>query len=505
VVEVAVSTTIRYDDRLCGRGKTTDIRKTINESSEKYLVVSPTMELNVQQAAQIADSVQIDSSQITKGNTVGQKLTETVRDTKVRNIIATHRGLSSLINIMREEAFSTLERHHLVLDEEFTECTKELTFKVGHEVAYLLLEWCSIDLSDYSDDVYGVTDGPDSKLEAIAFEASDCDVLNGSKQLGQLAKHIIDPLYRTFILETGHQSLKSAVENKRSASFTLVSFLCPTAFAEFKSVTCLSAFFRQTEFALASSALGVEFQDITPVVKSPTFANSERLHIHYMTERKWSSERRKLVDDEDVSNMDKVIKFMKQQVGNEPFIFNANTEDRNRLKGWKQAELVVETHGRNDLRHHTKAAFLGSRNASPQLSLMLDALGVDRSQIDAARTLLAGFQLFMRSNLREEQSEQRVDIYCVDKQMVDFMLKVFPKAHVTMHDIGLLDRKLNDGRRLNEGGARPGSGRKAKYPPEFEARHKKAYQRYKSSTEMPLPPEEWLASTKKEKLSLDPA
>ena len=497
-----MSTTINYDSRLCGRGKTTDLHSRINESSEQYLISSPTLELNRQQAAAINDSVQIDSSKTTKGETVGPALLEAISDPKVRNIIATHIGLSGLITAMLEEPFRTLERHHLVLDEEFTECTKELTLKVGYEVAYLLLEWMSLAPSEHGANLFDVTASPDSRLNEIAYEASDCDVLNGSKQLKQIAKHVTDPLYRTLILEAGKEALESAVENKRSASFTLVSCLCPTAFIEFKSVTCLSAFFLETEFALVSKALGVKFQDVSPPVKATSFANSHRLHIHYVTNSKWTSERRNLTDDDKSSNMDKVAEFIKGQMNSAPFIFNANQDDRKRLDGWKQSELVVETHGRNDLRHYTKAAFLGSRNVSPQLGSMLDALGVDRAQIDLARTLLAGFQLFMRTNLREEASTERVDIYCMDKLMVDFMLRVFPQATVDLHDIGLLDRKLDDERRHNEGGARPGSGRKSKYPHYFEKRHKRAYQRHARDTENPMTHEDWFSH--KARQSRDP-
>lgn len=118
---------INYHCRLFDRRKATNLHRRMTASSEHCLIVSLTLELNAQQAAAINDSVQIDSSQTTKGETVGSALLEAISDPKIRNIIATHIKLPGLITAMRDEPFRTLERHHLVLNEEFTDCTKELS------------------------------------------------------------------------------------------------------------------------------------------------------------------------------------------------------------------------------------------------------------------------------------------------------------------------------------------------------------------------------------------
>lgn len=466
--------TLNYDERLCGRGKTTDLWKRINESDEQFLVVSPTLQLNNQQADGIADCRRIDTETTKSDETVREALLDAIGDNQHRSIVATHRSLPALIRDMREEAFRSLGNYNLVLDEAFTDSVAEMTFTFGHEIATLLLdEWVDIRPSDLWPDVWEVADSGSDRLLELASEETGCSVLNNSKELQKFASKVLDPLYRTFIHKTGLGKLQAEKNNKRLARFTVVSFLCPTAFADFKSVTCLSAFFQDTEYALIASALGVDFLNTTPDSTCPTYANSKRLTIHYVTERKWTSEYRQLLDEDGRSNIGKLTEFIRERMGSSPFIFNAHRDDRPLLDGWEKAELVTETHGRKDLRHHTKAAFLGSRNATPELGVLLSAMEVRRDEIDSARTLLAGYQLFMRTNLRQESSTEEVEIYCTDRNMVDFMLKVFPDAAVKFHDMVLQDKKLGDRRKFNPGGAREGAGAKAKYPGFFEERHKK--------------------------------
>lgn len=485
--------TLQYDDRLCGRGKTTDLWKRVNKSKEQFLVVSPTVELNKQQAEGIENCRRIDSDTTSGTERVRKELLEAMHDGKQRNILATHRALPVLIRSMNEDAFSSLGHYHLVLDEAFSDCTNEVSYNFGHEMATLLVkDWTYIEQTPKWPDVLEVSGSLNPRLQQLAEETTGCSVLGDADQLRRMATRILDPLYRTFIHRRGYEALKGAVEDSRTAAFTLVSFLCPTAFAKFKSVTCLSAFFRETEYALVSEALGVQFSNISPPEAPTTYANSARLHIHHFTEHKWTTGRRQLLDEQGRSNIDKVQAFIKEDVGENPIIYNAHKEDRKQLEAWKSGELVTETHGRNDLRHHTKAAFLGSRNASPQLALLLRAMKVSRHQIDSARTLLAGFQLFMRTNLREEADNQIVDIYCADMLMVNFMLRVFPDAIIQRHEIQLQDKVLEDRRQFNEGGAREGAGRKPEYPRHFSESDKRSYRRHLEGTENPMSRDDWL-------------
>lgn len=490
--------TLQYDDRLCGRGKTTDLWKRINESTDQFLVVSPTVELNKQQADGIKDCRRIDNETTSGTERVRTELLEAISDGKQRNIVATHRSLPVLIRAMREDGFKPLENYHLVLDEAFTDCTSEVSYTFGYEMAALLLnDWTYFDQSEAWPNVYEVTGSLSPRLQQLADKDTGCSILDGADSLRKMASRILDPLYRTFIHRQGFEALRGAGEDRRTATFTLVSFLCPTAFGDFKSVTCLSAFFRDTEYALVSQAMGVRFANISTPDVSATYANSERLRIHYFTDDKWTSGRRRLLDEAGRSNMDKVQAFIRKEVGNSPIIYNAHTDDRKQLENWSAGELVTETHGRNDLRHHTKAAFLGSRNASPQLALLLKAMKIDRHQIDSARTLLAGFQLFMRSNLREEADEQIVDIYCTDKLIANFMLKVFPSAQMQHHDIGLQQQKLEDRRQFNEGGTREGAGRKPMYPGYFTESNKRGYRRYVRNMESPLSHDDWYSEKRR--------
>jgi hypothetical protein len=178
------------------------------------------------------------------------------------------------------------------------------------------------------------------------------------------------------------------------------------------------------------------------------------------------------------------------------FIYNANEADRDFYNGLVNGELVTETHGRNDLRKYTCAVYLSSRNLHGLEGSLVAQAGIPRNDIDVARGVLAGYQFFMRTALRDSKSMEPIHIYCADSRMVDFMLKTFPYAIVRKHAASLQIKNLDDGREVN-GGAREGAGRRPIYPGYFTEADKKRYKRamHKLTNGVPSPsPSEWFAT-----------
>lgn len=467
--------TIQTDSRPCGRGKSTDMRKEINGSQDRYEVISPTKKLNQEQSEGIPDSVRVDSTTTLGSVRVVEQLHDEIANELSRVICTTHVSGLAYLKAVHGGACRRKEDLHLIIDEALEESIQEAAIKVGKDAGHIFLSKLIFKPWSRNSDVYEVTPKEGGGLEELASGLSGCDILNSSEQLKLVSQRIVNPLYVTLMSRIAFERFQSKLVENGTASFGCVSLLRPELFADYKSTRCSAAYFEMTEFAIAMSYQGVNFDDVSPPTVS-TYKNSERLHIHYFTEEVWTRSLRIRKDSSGVPNMKKVVNYIGRELGGGEFIFNANSEDREALEEIPGAELVVETHGRNDLRHIKQAAFLGSRNLSPFVGEIISQLGIPREAVDRARGVLAGYQFFMRSNLREEESTDPVDIYCCDRRMVDFMLEVFPEAEVTKHDIGLQYENLNDARGAN-GGRRKGAGRKSSYPNYFTEADKKAYKR----------------------------
>ncbi|MBG56795.1 MAG: hypothetical protein CMK46_00720 [Porticoccus sp.] len=476
IIEEVNLKTMQVDSRLCGRGKSTDMRKEINESKDSYKVLSPTKMLNKEQSEGLIDSLRIDSTTTNGGMQVTEQLQDVLSNALARVTCTTHVSGLAYLKAVYGGFYDPVDDLHLIIDEALESSIQEAAINVSKDAGHLFLSKLSFRPWHRNSDVFEISPKGGEGLENIASGSSGCDILNSSEQLRLVSQRIVNPLYATLIPRVAFERFQSKLVDKGTASFGCVSLLRPELFANYKSVRCLSAFFDRSEFAIAMSYQGVSFDDVSPVTPT-TYRNSERLHIHYLTDEVWTRSLRIRKDSKGVPNMKKVMDFIAGELEGGEFIFNANAEDREALKERLGQEAVVETHGRNDLRHIKKAAFLGSRNLSPFEGEIISQLGIPRDEVDIARGVLAGYQFFMRSNLRVMDSADPVDIYCCDRRMVDFMLDVFPDAQVTKHDIGIQYENLSDARGFN-GGRRSESGRKALYPVYFSESEKRAYRRY---------------------------
>lgn len=486
-----------YDDRLCGLGKSSDTRKIINSSSERYLIVSPTIALNIEQHANIEGSQRIDSESATKGKTMKDRLEEALlNDTKV--ICTTHTSLKSILKHSDNKGLAnSLSEVNLVIDEELTETIEPNSISVCKDSYPLLLSKIEIKPWSKNRNIYEVSAKDHAGIEEIAYGKSACDIIGSSGMLKKILRKVINPLYLTLIPKSSHDYFILQLKEKGWAQFSTISLLRADSFDRFRAVKTLSAYFPITEYALAMSFQGVKFRNATPQT-STTYRNSKRLHIHYLTDENWTKALRDRADCEEVTNITKVANFIKNELGGKSFIFNANTDDREIFSNIPNSRLVKETHGRNDLRGITNAVYMSSRNLSTRDGKLFEQMGISRGDIDTSRGILAGYQFFMRTALRDPTSKESVNIYCGDKRLTDFMLQVFPNAKVTKHEINLQFEKLDDKRKEN-GGKRSGAGRKSTYPNYFKEADKKAYRRYKAKTTKAMSADEWYAALRAEK------
>lgn len=482
---------IEADSSLCGRGKSTEARRHINQSEDSFVMASPTLRLNKEHADNIEFSLCIDSNTVRGTQSVSDCLYDAVLDGAARVLCTTHASAKVLLSAAYDLVSDTKAGFHLVIDEAMEGAIKDAEITIDKAVWPVLDAMLVFTPWQNNPHVYEVSTKDDGGLVELASGKSECEVLGTSPRLKEVAQHIIDPLYLTLIPRKTYERFHCKLAECGQGLFSCVSLIRRGCFEGFKSVKCLSAFFPRTEFAMALSFQGVSFSDVTPPEQSGVHANSHRLHIHYFTEETWTRTLRERADSKGVSNNRKVLDFIRTDVGDRKLIYNTAVPDRDEAEALlSTGVLVTETHGCNDYRDYDCAAFLGSRNLSPEGGRIVEALGISREAIDMARGGLAGYQFFMRTDLRNEDSERRVDIFCCDRRMVDFMLDVFPDATVTKHDLGLQYEKLEDARKSN-GGSREGSGRTSPYPPHFTDSDKRAYRRYRRSGG-DLSPDVWI-------------
>ena len=260
----------------------------------------------------------------------------------------------------------------------------------------------------------------------------------------------------------------------------------------------LGSHFQQTEFAILMRLNGEDtskFENRAPAFSC--YPNSDRLTIKYYTPagqgerpRNWSrmlsmcssntigtSNAESVYDNvassentlwiAPVKDRKKVLK----RIGGDVYEVEADYNSQESVLIKRKGNLLVkQTHGVNDLRHYTRAVFLGSRNLPKPITDLLTWLGCEPNEVDYARNVLAVYQFVMRSNLRELSSTDEVEVIVPDKRAGDFIHSMFPDATVEYIDWGV---KLDE--RVKEKAGRPiGTG---KYPDYFNKADKKAYQR----------------------------
>ena len=296
---------LEIDTRLCGLGKSTDMRSEVNASSDSYELWSPTMKLNQEQTAGLPDSLRVDSTTTQGKVKVVDQLQDALSNALARVTCTTHVSGLARLKTVYGNAYNGEEDLHLIIDEALSESIQETAINVGKDAGQLFLSKLSFKPWRRNNTVYEITP-KDEYLEQLASGSSGCDILNSSDPLRLVSQRIVNPLYATLIPRTAFERFQSKLVENETASFGCVSLLRPELFSGYKSTRCLSAFFDKSEFAIAMKFQGVSFDDVSPATPS-TYMNSERLNIHYLTDEVWTRSLRVRKDSKGVPNMKKVV------------------------------------------------------------------------------------------------------------------------------------------------------------------------------------------------------
>lgn len=190
----------------------------------------------------------------------------------------------------------------------------------------------------------------------------------------------------------------------------------------------LHHWFRRREVELAPNAeiiQGLRFQEYPADL-------GERLKIDYYLGLKSFSKARR---DRPVTSGRKLIDEMDdailQEVRGSEFLLVANVDYKGKLLDAPGCQPIsAESQGLNSYAHYKKLVFLAALNRSPDHIRMLNALGFDAEVIRQSTVYERLHQCVMRTNLREPESTQEVQVIVPDKFSADFLVGLFPKARV---------------------------------------------------------------------------
>jgi hypothetical protein len=259
-----------------------------------------------------------------------------------------------------------------------------------------------------------------------------------------------------------NKSFFGLADNGRTSSrLEVFSIIDPEMFSGFADVTILAANFQESLLHLIWGASGVEFEPRHDFGLEPPrpFPLRDRIRIYYFSDKdaslRWFNDKAdplKVACEWVNANLEK------------PFYYTINNEKQGRLDRINTplaTKIQPISAGSNELREFTAAVWFAALKASPQEYVVMDYFGIDRDQYDRFREHEYLYQFALRSNLRNFNSDQQVDIYVISKRQAEALQAITEASSIVKVDCPLPEPEA----RL----ALP-SGRPKKYKTEEERR-----------------------------------
>lgn len=391
-------------------GKTKAILEHIFETGEKAIVASISRQLSRQSYDFFNNlggtSCIIDSDHLSSENSVRRAIEKEVPNNDV--IFITHSAL------LQFDDYEILKDFHLYIDE-VPEMISLESFNFTHN-ANCVLDYCD-PIGDEPNKQYGLS-LIESNREKIIEMAKD-----GQRELDDVSKSLF-PLYRALL-----QNLPiNVVRTEQGIRCFFVDDLTIQDWTKFKSITIACANFEETLTGVVLKHFaGWEFE------KSPLhsrllfedYKNTDRVKIHVLCDQSWS----RYLGDQEVEGQSvysKMQEALLEEVGNDPFIYTKNSY-RTRLQ--RGTEIPYNPHGLNMYKKHQNVAALFCYNPLPWQIPLLKGLAESQNMPEdiliqafiTSKYLEPVFQLCLRSDIRNYESEKEVNLFVPDMRSVDYL------------------------------------------------------------------------------------
>lgn len=425
---------IQYLSSLTGSGKSEHVIDKIANDDEKYIIVAPNRELCDELYARLIYSFNTNIEPEVDALVVHQNTNDkpskhlknnVENNTTVRILITTHAAFFLMLNKTID-----VSEWNLILDEEMP-IFEEHEINVTKYTKPIIEETLNFEKSK-DDGFYNV-----SFLSTMFGLNHNAGVVRDSflanKPYSKLSKHILDDKYDTLVSSESLEFFDNAeldTSGKKFTKFYAISILRMEILYKFKSILVLCSFFEKTVTYKLLKCLGCELVPYYYLPDMREHANTEKITIHYFFDMNWSTTLRKTRVNKKKTVEELVYENIKALVGNEKFLYNANVNFRQSIKG---GTLAASTHGINKYKTYTELVFMPSLNATSATVKLLSKFGMKRQDIDFARNVLTAYQFASRGAIRDVNNTKDVNLYVMDKRTATFLKSVFTKAKLKNH------------------------------------------------------------------------
>ncbi|QHJ78896.1 MAG: hypothetical protein [Caudoviricetes sp.] len=391
-------------------GKTKAILENILKTGEKSIVASISRQLSRQSYDYYQNlggtSCIIDSDHLSSESNVRTAIEKGIQQNDV--IFITHSAL------LQFEDYESMKDFHLYIDE-VPEMISLESFSFTHN-SNCVLDYCE-SIGDELNKQYGLKliESHRNRVEQMA--------LDGQKDLDNVSKSLF-PLYKALLQELP----VNVTRTDQGLRCYFVNDLTVQKWSEFKSVTIACANFEETLTGVVLKHFADWKFEKSPLHENLLFQeykNTNRVDIHVLCEQSWS---RYLgdqeVDGKSVYNMMQDVVL--EEVKNDPFIYTKNSYRTRMQKG---TEIPYNPHGLNMYKKHQTVAALFCYNPLPwQIPLLkglAESQGLDENILIQAfitsKYLEPVFQLCLRSDIRNYESDKKVRLFVPDMRCVDYL------------------------------------------------------------------------------------
>ena len=291
-------------------------------------------------------------------------------------------------------------------------------------------------------------------LTEIAENPSRDDV---NKVLAPLAKRLVHPQYRCFVLTTQYEALIKQEGDAKRRQLEAFALLKPSIFGtgefrnaagdlsvgdiqdRFKDVIIMGAGFDISLMANIWPGLDVQFEPHTELGQKLRYTQhscGQRLLIRYVFEQDWSKYFAGSVSEFDggeVENFEILQQVCQQEFGDQPFAYLCNTDRETELKttfSSNAQQLPNAPWGLNDYQAIHNVGILSALNPTPAHLGFLNFLCRNADDVRDALFHSHVYQAVMRCGLRDLRSNVPVKVLVPDAKSAQALASYFPGCRV---------------------------------------------------------------------------
>ena len=164
---------------------------------------------------------------------------------------------------------------------------------------------------------------------------------------------------------------------------------------------------------------GVEFESLDFPRRDRRVPTSKRITIKYVSDHRDSSITRFKEGD---MPLEKLTEWIKQDAGGEPVLWTA--DERLKAKSCLAScdYIPPKSHGRNDLDHYRRVAWLAAMKASKfEITTLRQICGMTAQELVDWREFNAMYQFVMRGIIRDFDSDAPMTIYVFSRQQAEYL------------------------------------------------------------------------------------